>query len=115
MLKEDFCSTLSHTANILFSESLRYDASMPPRNKDVAAFISEDDSITNHVEPEIQQQVESQTKRPPMKIVWRNVIWILYLHLAALYGVCLLASAKVSTLLWSKFYLAIYLIFIIIC
>lgn len=43
------------------------------------------------------------SKQPPMKIVWRNVIFMSALHLAALYGLTLLPGAKFLTWLWIIF------------
>lgn len=40
------------------------------------------------------------SKQPPLKIVWRNVFAMSALHLAAVYGLILLPSAKVLTWLW---------------
>uniref|UniRef100_A0A0B7A1V2 Fatty acid desaturase domain-containing protein n=3 Tax=Arion vulgaris TaxID=1028688 RepID=A0A0B7A1V2_9EUPU len=40
-------------------------------------------------------------KRPPMKIVWRNVVLFIFLHLAAVYSVFLVPRAMYQTLLWS--------------
>ncbi|XP_072881356.1 acyl-CoA desaturase-like [Hemitrygon akajei] len=46
--------------------------------------------------------VEKETK-PPMKLVWRNIILMGALHLSALYAVTLVPSAKPLTWLWSAF------------
>jgi len=43
------------------------------------------------------------SKRPPVEIVWVNVIFMGALHLAALYGLTLLPSAKFLTWLWVIF------------
>ena len=53
--------------------------------------------------PVITEETYEQ-KRPPMQIVWRNVILMALLHLAALYALTLIPSAKILTLIWSKFY-----------
>ncbi|CAG5128450.1 unnamed protein product [Candidula unifasciata] len=42
-------------------------------------------------------------KRPPMKIVWRNVVLFAVLHLAAVYSLFLLPQAQYKTLLWMAF------------
>lgn len=41
-------------------------------------------------------------KRPPMKIVWRNVVLFIMLHLAAVYSLILVPKAMALTLVWSK-------------
>lgn len=41
-------------------------------------------------------------KRPPMKIVWRNVVLFIMLHLGALYSFFLIHKAMYQTLLWSE-------------
>lgn len=45
---------------------------------------------------------EKEGPKPPVTIVWKNVLLMIGLHLAALYGVCLIPSAAPLTLLWSK-------------
>ena len=52
--------------------------------------------------PVITEETHSQ-KRPPMKIVWRNVILMAMLHLSSVYALTLIFKAKVLTLLWSKY------------
>lgn len=39
----------------------------------------------------------------PVKIVWRNVILMSFLHLAALYGLMILPSVSSLTLIWSEY------------
>ncbi|XP_053306638.1 stearoyl-CoA desaturase [Spea bombifrons] len=46
---------------------------------------------------------EKAGPKPPMVIVWRNVILMSLLHLGALYGVFYLPSAKPLTLVWAIF------------
>lgn len=46
---------------------------------------------------------DAPLKRPPMEIVWRNVIFMGILHLAALYGITLLPGAKFLTWVWLIF------------
>ncbi|KAM3913764.1 acyl-CoA desaturase-like isoform 1-T3 [Leptodactylus fuscus] len=44
---------------------------------------------------------EKKGPKPPMKIVWRNVILMSMLHIGALYGVFFISSAKFATLVWA--------------
>ncbi|XP_017289154.1 acyl-CoA desaturase [Kryptolebias marmoratus] len=44
---------------------------------------------------------EKEGPKPPRIIVWRNVIMMTLLHLGAGYGIFLIPSASLSTLLWS--------------
>ncbi|CAI9599155.1 unnamed protein product [Staurois parvus] len=44
---------------------------------------------------------EKKGPRPPMKIVWRNVILMSLLHMSAVYGVILIPLAKPATLVWA--------------
>nr|XP_033798036.1 acyl-CoA desaturase [Geotrypetes seraphini] len=46
---------------------------------------------------------EKEGPKPPMKIVWRNVIAMSLLHIGALYGLILIPSASFSTWVWSMF------------
>jgi stearoyl-CoA desaturase (delta-9 desaturase) len=57
---------------------------------------------TLNLAPDITEP-EPEEKRPPFKIVWRNVILMSALHLSAIYGLYLIPYAKVSTLIWSKY------------
>lgn len=67
----------------------------------------------NASEKTITQKVPLQNTQnsPPKykwKIVWRNVIAFLYLHLGALYGLYILTvAAKFYTFLWGTYYLYI--------
>ncbi len=74
---------------------------MPPRNPDIIHF-SDDVKISDAVEPVLTEASYPQ-KPAPVKIVWRNVIWFIYLHLAALCGVYLLIWAKWQTWLASEY------------
>ncbi|XP_026887347.2 acyl-CoA desaturase [Electrophorus electricus] len=44
---------------------------------------------------------EKEGPKPPMRIVWRNVLMMSLLHLGALYGIFLIPSASPLTLMWS--------------
>ncbi|XP_030059373.1 stearoyl-CoA desaturase [Microcaecilia unicolor] len=46
---------------------------------------------------------EKEGPKPPMKIVWRNVIAMSLLHIGALYGMTLIPSARFYTWMWSLF------------
>lgn len=55
------------------------------------------------------QKAQNSKPKYEWKIVWRNVIAFLYLHLGALYGLYLvLVAAKIYTLLWGTFNLYIF-------
>ena len=45
---------------------------------------------------------EKQGPKPPMRLVWRNIILMSILHTLALYGVTCVSSAKLLTLAWCK-------------
>lgn len=46
---------------------------------------------------------EKPGPRPPLQIVWRNVILMSLLHLGALYGLTILPSVSFLTLIWSEY------------
>lgn len=46
---------------------------------------------------------EKEGPKPPVVIVWRNVVLMTLLHTAALYGLLLIPSASVFTLIWSEY------------
>lgn len=46
---------------------------------------------------------EKEGPKPPVVIVWRNVVLMTLLHTAALYGLVLIPSASVFTLIWSEY------------
>lgn len=75
-------------------------AAMAPRNID-QTMCSVDDELPETIN---QSPVEPAVvaKRPPMRIVWRNVIWFFFLHGFAVYGLYLLPFAKPATWLWGK-------------
>ena len=88
-------------------------ATMPPRNVDID-LCSSAEVKENEVEPVVTEETVEQ-KRPPMKIVWKNVIIFSFLHLAALYGMFLLPWAKPQTWLFSKYTIVYtaYLVFVL--
>lgn len=49
------------------------------------------------------QDLSAPPKRPPRRIVWRNVILFIFLHFGALYGLVLLPQVKYQTLIWTVF------------
>ncbi len=71
---------------------------MPPKNfgAEPVPLLDEEPSF---VEPVVPPQ---EAKRPPTRIVWRNVFVMGYLHLAALYGVYCMFCCKPSTLIWGE-------------
>lgn len=55
------------------------------------------------------QKTQNSKPKYQWKIVWRNVIAFLYLHLGALYGLYILTvAAKFYTFLWGTSYLYIF-------
>lgn len=46
---------------------------------------------------------EKDGPKPPMRLVWRNIILMSLLHISALYGLILIPSASALTLIWSKY------------
>ena len=73
---------------------------MPPRNIDFVPGVDEDD-IKDKVAPVVTPETHG-AKRPPRSIVWRNITWMTYIHVAALYGLFLLPWAHPKTWLFGK-------------
>lgn len=46
---------------------------------------------------------EKDGPKPPMRLVWRNIIMMALLHIGAVYGLLLFPSASALTLTWSKY------------
>ncbi|KAM9477718.1 stearoyl-CoA desaturase b [Clarias gariepinus] len=44
---------------------------------------------------------EKEGVMPPMRIVWRNVVLMTFLHIGGVYGLSLIPSAKALTLVWA--------------
>ncbi|XP_053393006.1 stearoyl-CoA desaturase 5-like isoform X2 [Mercenaria mercenaria] len=51
--------------------------------------------------PTVSEDPEPETNRPPLQIVWRNVILMTTLHIAAIYGLYIVPQAKLATLVWT--------------
>jgi len=75
---------------------------MPPRNVDQMPLTALDDELPETIDEQSPTLQATVVKRPPMQIVWRNVIWFFFLHCFALYGLYLLPYAKPATWLWGK-------------
>lgn len=74
---------------------------MAPRNADTI-YCADDPSFKDELEPAVTPETHGGiTKRPPMQIVWRNVIWLSYIHLLALFGLYLLPWASPATWAWT--------------
>lgn len=79
----------------------------------VAVITMSDTEVTSRAvgrsEPDSVEDVFDHTyeekagPKPPMSIVWRNVILMTLLHTGALYGIFLIPSAQPLTLLWGKY------------
>ena len=52
--------------------------------------------------PQEVEDSEPEFKRPPQRIVWRNVVLMSSLHLASLYALTLIPRSHPLTWLWSK-------------
>jgi len=76
---------------------------MPPRIKD--DFIAPSDGKFDDADmPQLDAvplQGNTDSKIPPMKIVWKNVISMIYIHLGALYGIYLIPQANWQTLVFA--------------
>lgn len=57
---------------------------------------------------------KKQGPRPPMRLVWKNIILMILLHIGALYGLVLVPSASYLTLAWCK-YIFENVAFLLIC
>ena len=75
---------------------------MAPRNVDVDVTPAAADNFGDQVEPVVTEVDEE--KRPPMQIVWHNVIWFGLLHTGAVYGLICLPFTQPLTWFWSKSY-----------
>lgn len=71
---------------------------MAPRNAEIVST-TEDDEIKNEVEPVVTAETHGQ-KAPPMRIVWRNVIWMVWLHSACIIGLYVFPFAHPLTWAW---------------
>ena len=76
---------------------------MPPRNVGIDYLSSVEDEVHNEVEPVVTEETMQQ-KRPPMQLVWRNIIWMGALHLGALFGLYCIPFCHPLTWLWSKYF-----------
>jgi hypothetical protein len=68
---------------------------MPPRGVEYVSRNDETDLKSEEIAP-------PEAKRPPMQIVWRNVTWMFYIHVAALYGLYLFFYSQYKTWAFSK-------------
>jgi hypothetical protein len=89
---------------------------MAPRNFDTfdpsSLQQTEDDIVSTHfpsthtsnanTTPIQQNQIINDEKEFKQKIVWKNVLIFIYLHIAAIYGIYLCAFAKYQTLIFGK-------------
>ena len=80
-------------------------ATMPPRNIEQTSCSVDDELPETIDQPPLPP---TATKRLPMQIVWRNVVWFFFLHAFALYGLYLLPFSKPPTWLWGNMW-CIYL------
>lgn len=63
------------------------------------------ETVTETMTMDTDQRDNAQVKKPPMKIVWRNVILMIVLHLGGLYGAVLILAGQVmwKTVLFAYF------------
>ncbi|XP_050392754.1 stearoyl-CoA desaturase 5 isoform X2 [Patella vulgata] len=74
---------------------------MPPRN--IVAELTDPDGDVLSAEAEVEPVITEEThsaKRPPMKVVWKNVVIFSLLHLASFYSLFLIPKAHYYTLIW---------------
>ncbi|KAK2824347.1 hypothetical protein Q5P01_021522 [Channa striata] len=87
------------------------------RTRNLLIKMSETETVTQHVgkqqnghsvaEPPMEEDVfddtykEKDGPKPPIKLVWKNIISMSLLHISALYGLILIPSASVLTLAWT--------------
>lgn len=71
-------------------------AAPPPNGAAVAAAWTADDVFDD-------TYTERAGPKPPMRLVWRNIILMSLLHIGALYGLVLLPSASWLTVAWGKY------------
>ena len=82
----------------LHSTPVSEQESMPPRNIDVIPCHEVNDLKTDAS----SREVSECKRRLPKDIVWRNVAWMFYLHVAAAYGLSLFPLARAKTCLLCK-------------
>ena len=78
---------------------------MSPRNIECVSEIKEEEKLKENFNDLAQPitSYDTTTKNPPpMQLVWRNIFWMVYLHVAAFYGVYLLPKVNKLSMLWSK-------------
>ena len=75
---------------------------MPPRNAEIQNYNGVEDELVPDIEPNAADTTPLVAKRPPTVLVWRNIIWIGWLHAAALYGLYCVPFANPMTWLWCK-------------
>jgi len=74
-------------------------ATMPPRNIEQAPSTVDEELPEAVDRPPLIPPI---VKRPPLQIVWRNVIWFIFLHCFAVYGLYLLPFCRPATWLWGR-------------
>lgn len=52
--------------------------------------------------PVVTEPPKPEKDRPPVQIVWRNVVLMAAFHIAGIYGLCLIPYAKLATVVWGK-------------
>ena len=76
---------------------------MAPKNIDTL-HLADDTSLKDEVQSMVTQESHAvSSKRPPRQIVWRNVFWLGYMHMFALYGLYMFAYASPKTWIWCKY------------
>uniref|UniRef100_A0A8C4NCS0 Stearoyl-CoA desaturase 5 n=1 Tax=Eptatretus burgeri TaxID=7764 RepID=A0A8C4NCS0_EPTBU len=72
----------------------------PRERKDVTV---EQDGAAEAEEAEVKEVVDSKSREPPWRIVWRNVVSMAILHSASLYALVLIPRSSPLTWLWCVF------------
>ncbi|XP_033753922.1 stearoyl-CoA desaturase 5-like [Pecten maximus] len=77
---------------------------MAPRNPEPETESTCDEDVDQLGLDNVAKLEETNVDNPPMKIVWRNVVIFVILHLAALYAVTLIPGSQPLTWAWSVVY-----------
>lgn len=82
------------------------DVGMAPRNVTTEELPSteEGDALGLDQVPSVAIQQTLEQKPTPLKIVWKNVVIQILLHIGAIYGLTRIPSSHPLTWLWSKYH-----------
>ena len=94
---------------------INFFVAMAPKDVDSVRILADENEIKSEVGEVVTRLESTMTEKssPPMQIVWRNVIWFIFLHAGALYGLFLIPWLHPYTWIWSKYFEMLYLVVIV--